>query len=201
VTLRRLRPIDALKTYRYLRLGIIASVLLLGISLGIEIIRVSGCLLGSISAFYYSPIRPIFVGVMFVVGASLIVYKGRTRGEDVFLNIAGMFAPLVAVAPTWEDISHGLFQPFVSQSPFASTSDPEAIPTPADWVITSINNNVTSLLIVGAVGVAFALIVWRWNLSHFTEHATGHPQWIDEVQPGTGRTVLWTGRRCCSSRC
>jgi hypothetical protein len=193
MTLRRLRPIDGLKTYRYLRLGIIASVLLLGISLIIEVKRVSGCLLGSISAYYYSPVRPVFVGVMFVIGASLIAYKGRTRGEDVRLNIAGMLAPLVAVAPTWEDVSHGLCQPFVSQSPFALGPDPDAIRTPAAWVTTAINNNVTSLLWVGAVGVAFALIVWRWNLSHFAEHATDHPQWTDQDEPGTGLTLLWTG--------
>lgn len=191
--LKRLRPIDGLKTYRYLRLGIIASVLLLGISLSVEIKRVGGCLLGSISAYYYSPVRPIFVGVMFVVGASLIAYKGRTRGEDVYLNIAGMLAPLVAIAPTWEDISHGVCQPFVSQSPFDSASGADAQPTPAQWVLTSINNNVTSLLIVGAIGVVFALIVWRWNQTHLAEYAAQHPQWSDEVQPGTGLTVLWTG--------
>ena len=34
------------------------------------------------TAYYYTPVEAIFVGTMMAVGLSLIVYKGRNRGED-----------------------------------------------------------------------------------------------------------------------
>ena len=96
--LRRVKTYDAIKTYRYLRVGMIGAVVLLAASISIEIVK-AGCAQTSISAYYYTPARAIFVGAMFVVGVSLIVYKGRTPWEDNWLNVAGMLAPVVAVVP------------------------------------------------------------------------------------------------------
>src|SRR6266705_2138388 len=90
---------DVIKTYRYLRIGMIGAVVLLAVSIAIERSKVS-CWQTSISAYYYTPVRAIFVGTMIAVGLVLIVYKGRRPGEDVCLNFAGMLAPVVAVAPT-----------------------------------------------------------------------------------------------------
>ena len=74
---------DVIKTYRYLRLGIIGAVVLLVISILIEHFKVTNgvgnhCWQTSISAYYYTPVRGILVGSLFVIGFALIVYKGRT---------------------------------------------------------------------------------------------------------------------------
>ncbi len=48
--------------------------------------------------------RNWFVGVLFVVSALLVVYKGYRPAEDRALNLAGTFAALVAVVPnSWVD--------------------------------------------------------------------------------------------------
>jgi hypothetical protein len=147
---RQLTSEDAKKTYRYLRIGIIGTVVLLAVSIAIERSKVS-CYQTSISAYYYTPARAIFVSSMIVVGLALIVYKGRGVWEDTCLNFAGMFAPVVAVAPTTD----------------AGTCwSVEPIPRPikpdgslAAWVVDNINNNFHALLIAGGIGLVVSLIL------------------------------------------
>lgn len=88
-----------IRSYRYLRLGLVITTLALGISLLIEIIG-AGCYQGSISAFYYTPVHSVFTGVLFVIGVSLVALLGRDRVEDLFFNLAGFLAPVVALVPT-----------------------------------------------------------------------------------------------------
>src|SRR5438093_10452256 len=92
---------DVIKSYRYLRIGIIGAVVLLAISDLIEHLK-THCWQDSISSYYYTPVRSIFVGTLFAVGLSLIVYTARTVWEDLCLNLAGMFVFVVAVAPNHE---------------------------------------------------------------------------------------------------
>lgn len=73
----------------------IGAVVLLATSIVIESFHaenaVTGaqwCLQNSISAYYYTPARAIFVGCMFLVGFSLIAYKGHDWSEDFLLNVA-----------------------------------------------------------------------------------------------------------------
>lgn len=148
-TAEPLRSQDAIKTYRYLRIGMIGAVLLLAASIAIERSKVD-CWQTSISAYYYTPVRAIFVGTMIAVGLSLIVYKGRSAWEDVCLNFAGMFAPVVAVAPT-TDVGRCWSVP---PSPLPIKDDG----SPADWVVTNIDNNFYALLIAGGVGLAVAAL-------------------------------------------
>ena len=60
----------------------------------------------SISAYYFSPMREIFVGTLFVVGGFLFCYRGRYNSKHDFppdnwiLNAAGVFLIIVAVFPT-----------------------------------------------------------------------------------------------------
>lgn len=54
----------------------------------------------SISGYYYTPSRNVFVGALVVIGVSLIAIKGSTDREDVLLNLAGVLAPIVAFVPT-----------------------------------------------------------------------------------------------------
>lgn len=58
-------------------------------------------LLGSMSAYYYSPsARDVFVGALMAVGAILYLYRGFSRAEDWALNLAGFCVVGVAWIPT-----------------------------------------------------------------------------------------------------
>ena len=54
----------------------------------------------SISAYYGTPARDVFVGVLFALAAGLVSYRGATPVEDFALNAAGFYAVFVAVVPT-----------------------------------------------------------------------------------------------------
>lgn len=55
---------------------------------------------GSISAHYWSPMRDLFVGVLFALGLIMILNKGLTTKEEWALNVAGTAAIVVALFPT-----------------------------------------------------------------------------------------------------
>ena len=56
---------------------------------------------GSLSAYYYSGVREIFVGGLWAIGVFLIVYKLLdVSWEGVLSSLAGLAAVLVAVFPT-----------------------------------------------------------------------------------------------------
>ncbi|HEX2058816.1 MAG TPA: hypothetical protein VHI71_10670 [Actinomycetota bacterium] len=143
---------DALKTYRYLRLGMVGAVVLLATSILIEHGDVvSGCWQTSISAYYYTPVRAVFVGAMITVGFALIVIKGRSPVEDAFLNAAGMFAPVVGIAPT-TDVGRCW-----SLAPNPLPVEPDG--SLARWVVANIDNNFPALLVVAAVGILASGII------------------------------------------
>jgi hypothetical protein len=149
---RTLDEQDARKTYRYLRIGIIGAVVALGVSIFYEWAQVGfRCYQTSISAYYFTPVRAVFVGSMIVVCFALIVYKGRARAEDVCLNFAGMFAPVVAVAPTTD----------VGQ---CWSRKPHPVPVfesgkLAPWLVANINNNIRTLLWTGLAGLILSFIL------------------------------------------
>ncbi len=66
---------------------------------------------GSMSAYYHTPMRNWFVGVCFILGVLLWVYRGFGRLENWLLNVAGVCAVLVALFPTGTTYAkfHGLF--------------------------------------------------------------------------------------------
>jgi peptidoglycan/LPS O-acetylase OafA/YrhL len=66
---------------------------LIGLKFGVE-------LQGSISAYYHTPMRNVFVGILFAVGASLYLYRGYNMLENIVLNIAGILALCIALLPT-----------------------------------------------------------------------------------------------------
>lgn len=140
---------DAVKSYRYLRIGIVGAVVLLGASIGIERLAVKDCWQTSISAYYYTPVRALFVGSLIAVGLALIVIKGRTSFEDICLNAAGMFSPVVAVVPTL-DVTFKCF----SIPPNPLPLDPDGRLAP--WVVKNIANNFNALLLAGAVALVVA---------------------------------------------
>ena len=178
----QVRPLDALKTYRYLRLGMIGAVVLLGTSIGVESFNAENaatgaqwCLQKSISAYYFTPVRAIFVGCMFLVGLALIAYKGREVWEDFFLNVAGMLAPIVAVVPTTAVGTCYSTKP---------ESRPLAGGTLASWVRANVDNNMDALFIVGVIAILLGFIIWRVNLRD--------PKRRDEIHPHTMGLLLGT---------
>jgi len=97
---------NILSTYLTLRIGIAV----IGIALPL-VVSIVGylyaqlCLQNSISAYYRAvgptghSMRDWFVGSLFVVGMFLYLYKGFSRLENWLLNIGGVLAVLVALAP------------------------------------------------------------------------------------------------------
>lgn len=127
-----------LKTYRYLRVAMVVLLALLLISVLWEYSQVKP-LRPSISDYYYSPVRAIFVGTLTSLGVCMIVLKGNTAWEDTFLNLVGMLAPVVALVPTRD---YGV----------CTVRNPNV----ADDILANVNNNVLALLIAGVLG----LIIW-----------------------------------------
>lgn len=173
----KLKTSDARKTYRYLRIGMIVTVGLLAVSIAIEYSRVD-CLQPSISAYYYTPVQAIFVGGLMAIGLALIVIKGRTRWEDISLNVAGMLAPVVAVAPT-TDVTENC-------GSLEEASLPMVGGKPAEWLILNVENNFYALLIAGAVGlvigITLALVINR-----------GPRATMENVERGTRVSLAATG--------
>ena len=95
-------------TYYGLRVGLAA----IGIALPILVVVAGGVLHGvwlepSISQYYHTELkllwlttRDIFVGGLLAVAACLYLYKGYSNKENIALNLAGVFAALVALLPT-----------------------------------------------------------------------------------------------------
>ncbi|HET7287762.1 MAG TPA: hypothetical protein VFI71_09845, partial [Pyrinomonadaceae bacterium] len=61
----------------------------------------------SISAYYYTSMRDVFVGVLAATGVFLFCYRGPERQDNILTNIAGLCAIGIALFPT-EPIYHPL---------------------------------------------------------------------------------------------
>ncbi len=88
-----------MRSYRYLRLAIVILLVALAAAL-IGQLASAGCIEGSISAYYYTPVHGLFIGSLVATGAAMVALKGRTTVEDTFFNVAGLLAPVVAFVPT-----------------------------------------------------------------------------------------------------
>jgi hypothetical protein len=101
-SLRRMaRPLEQStslqRTYRYLRIGIAATVV--GIFVSVAAAAASVGWLGSVSDYFYSPARNVFVGSLIGVSLALFALSGRGL-ERALLDAAALFAPLIALVPT-----------------------------------------------------------------------------------------------------
>lgn len=93
----RIRTTSTQRTYRYVRLTILAATLLLAVAVAME--EITGGPLPSLSAAYYSPAGPMFSAALFVVAAAFVALSGRSV-EQGLLDIAAVLALVVAVVPT-----------------------------------------------------------------------------------------------------
>lgn len=144
ITPPRVRASASVRTYRYLRLSLAGLVLLLLFCVWLE--RLSGAEinrhLGSISAYYYTPARSVFVGALVAIGISLVAIVGRRGFEDTALNIAGMLAPVVAMVPT-------------PRGTGGAPCDPEGRCSVPPEFVPSVVNNVWGLIVLGLLGLGF----------------------------------------------
>lgn len=93
------RPQDA-QTVRRLRLGVGIVGVALPVVLVVGHMLVSGrfALLSSLSAYYYTELRDVFVGSLCAIGVFLVSYRQR-RVDDLLSTIAGGLAIVVALFP------------------------------------------------------------------------------------------------------
>lgn len=94
--------IDSVKTWRYLRLSMVGVVAALAAAVLYEHFQIKerDCFQTSISAYYYTPASSVFVAALVSIGVAMVCLRGSNRREDLLLNLAGMFAPIVAFVPT-----------------------------------------------------------------------------------------------------
>lgn len=143
----RALSLSTVRTYRYLRLAVVALALLLATSLALEVARTGGPVLESISAYYYSPVRAVLVGSLVAIGPALIAIAGRPGAENTLLDLAGMLVTVVALVPT--PVGRAVAAVAGGCPPGADRC------VPAD-LVPAVENNVAALLVVGAVGITFA---------------------------------------------
>lgn len=142
------RP-DLLSTYRHVR---VALVVLLVVLLGAVLAQAlrDGCFAGSISAYYFTPVRATFVGILCAVGACLIAYRGQLPNEDLALNVSGFLAFIVAFVPAR-----------LPDDP-AAECNASAVPT-TQQIADGVTSDMTALLGTTTVTV---LLVWWVLLGH-----------------------------------
>lgn len=85
------------RTYRYLRLAIAGTVIVIFVSVGVAAASVGW--LASLSDYFYTPARNAFVGALIAAALALLALSGR-GAERALLDAAALFAPLIALVPT-----------------------------------------------------------------------------------------------------
>lgn len=149
----------ASRSYTYLRLGMAGVLLALAFSIALEVSHAGGCWQRSISAYYYTPTRAVFVGALVALALAMISLLGHTPVEDVALNLAGLFAPVVAFVPTTEFDNCSLA--ISPRTIRAAESRGEAVRTAraaaADAAQASVVNNMVTYLLV----IVAALVVLK----------------------------------------
>ena len=145
----------AVKSYRYLRLAMVALVVMLFASVAFEWAQTSfECMQTSISAYYYTPVKAVFVGVLVSIGVCMVALKGNTDREDILLNLAGMLAPVVAFVPT------------------PGAGGCRSVPLARRDASADIENNMVALFVAGLVGLVVAVVLalrsrWgSWDRDH-----------------------------------
>ena len=160
------------KSYRYLRLAMVGLLLCLAAAVAYQSVR-QGSLLGSVSAYYYTPAQAFFVGGLIGLGACMIALKGATPIEDIFLNLGGVFAAIVALVPTGRDADHRAAvracnetgSPVLTEKVSTGQLDCPTVQALEATARANIDNNLAALLLVGLfVLVATFVVAWKAGL-------------------------------------
>jgi hypothetical protein len=88
-------------SYLYLRraIGLIGLALPFVLILGKQLVQ-GGDLIGSLSGYYYTDLRDVFVGAMCAVGVFLLAYYGHDYVDNIASTVAGLGAIGLALFPT-----------------------------------------------------------------------------------------------------
>ena len=78
------------RTYRYLRIGIAGTVVAIFVAVGMAAADVGW--LTSVSDYFYTPARNVFVGALIAASLALVALSGRGT-ERALLDAAALFAP------------------------------------------------------------------------------------------------------------
>ena len=166
-----MRTDNYLRTYTYLRTMMVGLLLALGASVLFQTGHQTWIPLASVSAYYFTSAQPIFVGVLIALGACMIALKGTNLVEEVFLDLGGIFAAVVAIVPTsrgpdFETALRACHQAGELLTGQAS-SGTECPTLEALEAATRANvvNNMDSLLVIGLLGLAATMFFARRDSS------------------------------------
>jgi hypothetical protein len=141
------------KTYTFLRLTLVALLVGLGVAVIWQTYRQGWQILDSVSAYYYTPAQPIFVGSLIGLGACMIALRGENTPEEVFLNLGGMFAAGVAVVPTSRGADYRTAIEACKQ-PDTPRTDCPTVRALEQATRANIENGLVALLVVAALALA-----------------------------------------------
>ena len=131
------------ETYLALRMAPVILVGLLFASVLFRILATDGrCYQISISAYYYTPVRPVFIAALCAIGVCLIINHGSTPTENVALDFCGFFAFVVAFVPT----------------PYVVSCGVSNVPTERSITI-AVGNNIPAVFVA-----AVAAVWWGWKM-------------------------------------
>jgi hypothetical protein len=157
------------KSYSYLRTAMVCLLVGLGVAVFYQTWQQGFHLLSSVSAYYYTPAQAIFVGALVGLGACMIALKGTTDLEEVFLNLGGMFAAVVAIVPTSRGVDYrtavrlcrAAGGPSLTENA-ADGLDCRTVQALEEATRANVENNMVALLVMGVLGlVATVFFAYR----------------------------------------
>jgi len=153
------------KSHRYLRLAMVALLLGLAAAVFLQTLR-QGSFLASVSAYYYTPAQSMFVGGLIGLGACMIALKGTTVAEDVFLNLGGVCAAVVAIVPTSRgaDYRTAVAACKDAGSATATLNTPSGLDCPSIQTLeeaasANVEVSMASFLVIGLVALVLAALI------------------------------------------
>lgn len=152
------------KSYRYLRIAMVGLLLALAAAVFYQSSQ-QDSFLASVSAYYYTPAQAVFVGALIGLGASMIALQGMTGAEDMFLNLGGMFAIVVAIVPTGRGADFRTAVQACRESGgtlltqrASKNLDCPTVRALEDATRANVENNIAALLIVGGLALILAAV-------------------------------------------
>jgi hypothetical protein len=94
---RATRTTSPQRTYRYLRIAIAGTVVVILVAIGVTIPVVG--VLPSLSHYYYTPAGSMFVAALIAAGVCFFALSG-SGPERALLDVAALLVPLMAIVPT-----------------------------------------------------------------------------------------------------
>ena len=152
-------------SYRYLRIAMVGLLLALAAAVFYQSAQ-QDSFLASVSAYYYTPAQAVFVGALIGLGASMIALQGMTPPEDVFLNLGGLFAIVVAIVPTGRGVDFETAVRACRESggtllthQASKNLDCPGVLALRDAARANVENNMAALLAVGGLALILAGVI------------------------------------------